>query len=189
MRLIAKLYPVLASRCSRLVRCTADWGASVRRDRLVHVEATDPGVPGPCPPRFGAVAYYFLATFAPSPVDPAWGVEGDATISPGLSQFASRGPRPCSSMMAIPPGWSTVGSRASRRRLSCGARSRPTYRRSSGGSNGTRPIEGPFTGEVHAASFLSSGSDEMRSFLERKQGEQPGLRFRTLPRYEEVVLF
>jgi L-ascorbate metabolism protein UlaG (beta-lactamase superfamily) len=53
----------------------------------------------------------------------------------------------------------------------------------------TGPIEGPFTGEVRAASFLSSGSDETRSFLERKQGEQPGLRFRTLPRYEEVLLF
>ncbi|MBJ21491.1 MAG: MBL fold metallo-hydrolase [bacterium] len=53
----------------------------------------------------------------------------------------------------------------------------------------TGPIEGPFTGEVRAASFLSSGSEETRTFLEEKRARDPQLRFRTLPRYDEVVLF
>jgi L-ascorbate metabolism protein UlaG (beta-lactamase superfamily) len=51
------------------------------------------------------------------------------------------------------------------------------------------PIEGPFTGEVRAASFLSSGIGETRSFLEERLEQSPGLRFRTLPRFDPVVLF
>lgn len=53
----------------------------------------------------------------------------------------------------------------------------------------TAPIEGPFVGEVRAASFLSSGADLTRAFLEAKQAALIGLRYTTLPRYDEVVLF
>lgn len=53
----------------------------------------------------------------------------------------------------------------------------------------TGPIEGPFTGEVRAADFLSSGGDETRAFLESRLEISPRLRFRTLPRYDPVVLF
>lgn len=57
----------------------------------------------------------------------------------------------------------------------------------------TGPIEGPFTGEVRAASILSSGSDETRAFLQQKlessRAKDPRFRFMTLPRYDEVVLF
>jgi len=53
----------------------------------------------------------------------------------------------------------------------------------------TGPIEGPFSGEVRAAAFLSSGGDLTREFLEEKLLENPGMRFTTLPRYDEVVLF
>jgi len=53
----------------------------------------------------------------------------------------------------------------------------------------TGPIEGAFTGEVRAASFLSGGSDETRAFLEAKLEADPALHFKTLPRYDEVVLF
>jgi L-ascorbate metabolism protein UlaG (beta-lactamase superfamily) len=51
------------------------------------------------------------------------------------------------------------------------------------------PIEGPFTGEVRVASFLSSGTDLTLEFLKRMQASQPGLTFTTLPRFDEVVLF
>jgi L-ascorbate metabolism protein UlaG (beta-lactamase superfamily) len=53
----------------------------------------------------------------------------------------------------------------------------------------TGPIEGPFTGEVRALTMLSGGTDETRAFLEGKLSEHPELRFKTLPRYDEVVLF
>ena len=53
----------------------------------------------------------------------------------------------------------------------------------------TGPIEGAFTGEVRAAGFLSSGTDETRAFLEEKLRGDPELQFRTLPRYDEVLLF
>lgn len=53
----------------------------------------------------------------------------------------------------------------------------------------TSPIEGPFLGEVRAAGFLSSGSDETRAFLDDKLAKDPALRFKTLPRYDEVVIF
>ena len=53
----------------------------------------------------------------------------------------------------------------------------------------TGPIEGAFTGEVRAASSLSNGTGETLEFLRAKLAAQPGLRFRTLPRYDEVVLF
>jgi L-ascorbate metabolism protein UlaG (beta-lactamase superfamily) len=53
----------------------------------------------------------------------------------------------------------------------------------------TGPIEGPFTGPVRAAGFLSGGGDETLRFLREKQRENPSLRFETLPRYDEVILY
>ena len=53
----------------------------------------------------------------------------------------------------------------------------------------TAPTSGPFVGEVRAASFLSSGGDMTLEFLEEKLAADPALRFTTLPRYDEVILF
>jgi L-ascorbate metabolism protein UlaG (beta-lactamase superfamily) len=53
----------------------------------------------------------------------------------------------------------------------------------------TGPIEGPFTGPVRAAGFLGGGGEETLGFLLEKQSQDPALRFETLPRYDEVVLF
>ena len=53
----------------------------------------------------------------------------------------------------------------------------------------TGPIEGPFTGPVRAAGFLNGDSDEILSFLLDKERSHPELRFETLPRYDEVVVF
>ena len=53
----------------------------------------------------------------------------------------------------------------------------------------TGPIEGPFTGSVRAMSFLASGSEQTLSFLKGRLAADPELRFTTLPRYDEVVLF
>jgi L-ascorbate metabolism protein UlaG (beta-lactamase superfamily) len=53
----------------------------------------------------------------------------------------------------------------------------------------TGPIEGPFTGPVRAAGFLSTGTQRTREFLQQKQASQPRLRFSTLPRFDEVMLF
>jgi L-ascorbate metabolism protein UlaG (beta-lactamase superfamily) len=53
----------------------------------------------------------------------------------------------------------------------------------------TGPIEGPFEGPVRAAVFLAGRSEDTLAFLKRKEAESPSLRFSTLPRYDEVVLF
>jgi L-ascorbate metabolism protein UlaG (beta-lactamase superfamily) len=53
----------------------------------------------------------------------------------------------------------------------------------------TGPIEGPFTGSVRAAGFMSGGAEDTLAFLREKQRRDPRLRFNTLPRYEAVVLF
>ena len=53
----------------------------------------------------------------------------------------------------------------------------------------TGPIEGPFTGPVRAAGFLSKGADVTLQFLRAKQAAHPDLGFVTLPRYDPVVLF
>ncbi len=53
----------------------------------------------------------------------------------------------------------------------------------------TGPIEGPFTGPVRAAGFLSGGLDAALAFLKAKEAANPEIRFLTLPRYDEVVLF
>ena len=53
----------------------------------------------------------------------------------------------------------------------------------------TAPAQGPFKGQVKAISFLSSDRENTLSFLRHKAVENPALRFNTLPRFEEVVLF
>jgi L-ascorbate metabolism protein UlaG (beta-lactamase superfamily) len=53
----------------------------------------------------------------------------------------------------------------------------------------TGPIDGPFTGPVRAAGFLSKGSDRALGFLREKEAANPDIAFLTLPRYGEVVLF
>jgi L-ascorbate metabolism protein UlaG (beta-lactamase superfamily) len=53
----------------------------------------------------------------------------------------------------------------------------------------TAPIEGPFRGPLNAEAFLAGGLENTLRFLQRKQADNPGLRFNTLPRFDEVVLF
>lgn len=53
----------------------------------------------------------------------------------------------------------------------------------------TGPIEGEFRGPVMLMGFLSSGLENTLLFLKAREAEAPGLRFMTLPRYDEVVLF
>ena len=53
----------------------------------------------------------------------------------------------------------------------------------------TGPIEGPFRGPVRAMGFLAKGTELGREFLRQKSAANPDLEFRTLPRYDEVVLF
>lgn len=53
----------------------------------------------------------------------------------------------------------------------------------------TAPVAGPFRGQVKALAFLSDDREGTLWFLRGKQAAHPGLRFLTLPRFEEVVLF
>jgi len=53
----------------------------------------------------------------------------------------------------------------------------------------TAPAQGPFKGQVKAITFLSSDRENTLSFLRHKAVANPALRFNTLPRFEEVVLF
>ena len=53
----------------------------------------------------------------------------------------------------------------------------------------TGPVEGPFTGPVRAAGFLSKGAHRTLDFLKAKEAADPRLRFVTLPRYDPVVLY
>jgi L-ascorbate metabolism protein UlaG (beta-lactamase superfamily) len=53
----------------------------------------------------------------------------------------------------------------------------------------TAPVAGPFRGQVKALALLSSDREGTLSFLRGKQAAHPELRFNTLPRFEEVVLF
>ena len=48
---------------------------------------------------------------------------------------------------------------------------------------------GPFRGPLNAEAFLAGGLENTLLFLEQKQADNPGLRFNTLPRFDEVVLF
>jgi len=51
------------------------------------------------------------------------------------------------------------------------------------------PIEGPFTGELQAAAFLSAGGDVLLEFLREKLASNPDLEVGTLPRFAPVVIF
>ena len=53
----------------------------------------------------------------------------------------------------------------------------------------TAPVEGPFRGPVQAMAFLAGGLDNTLLFLQHKEAAQPDLRFQTLPRFDEVVLY
>jgi L-ascorbate metabolism protein UlaG (beta-lactamase superfamily) len=53
----------------------------------------------------------------------------------------------------------------------------------------TAPAEGPFRGPVNAEAFLAGGLEDTLSFLQEKEVENPAMRFNTLPRFDEVVLF
>ena len=53
----------------------------------------------------------------------------------------------------------------------------------------TAPIEGPFRGPLNAEALLAGGAENTLAFLRQKQADHPGLRFTTLPRFDEVVLF
>jgi L-ascorbate metabolism protein UlaG (beta-lactamase superfamily) len=53
----------------------------------------------------------------------------------------------------------------------------------------TAPAEGPFRGPVNAEAFLAGGLKNTRLFLAQKAADNPQLRFITLPRFDEVVLF
>jgi len=53
----------------------------------------------------------------------------------------------------------------------------------------TAPAEGPFRGPLNAEAFLAGGLENTRLFLQQKQADNPSLRFLTLPRFDEVVLF
>jgi hypothetical protein len=53
----------------------------------------------------------------------------------------------------------------------------------------TAAVEGPFRGPVKAMSFLSGGLENTLSFMQQKETDNPHLRFNTLPRFDEVVLF
>ena len=53
----------------------------------------------------------------------------------------------------------------------------------------TGPIEGPFLGPVKAMAFLSKDSGQTLAFLQEQAERRSAVRFRTLPRYDEVVLY
>ena len=53
----------------------------------------------------------------------------------------------------------------------------------------TAPAEGPFRGPVNALALLAGGLEETRAFLDEKAAANPEIRFHTLPRFQEVVLF
>ena len=53
----------------------------------------------------------------------------------------------------------------------------------------TGPLDGPFTGEVRIAGFLSAGAEELLAFLKAREAEMEEVSFQTLPRFAPVVLF
>ncbi len=53
----------------------------------------------------------------------------------------------------------------------------------------TGPLDGPFTGEVRIADFISGGTELTLEFLQAKQAANPAMSFQTLPRFSPVVLF
>ncbi len=53
----------------------------------------------------------------------------------------------------------------------------------------TGPLDGPMTGEIRIAGFLSRGADETLAFLKARAAENAAVPFQTLPRFQEVILF
>jgi L-ascorbate metabolism protein UlaG (beta-lactamase superfamily) len=54
----------------------------------------------------------------------------------------------------------------------------------------TGPTTGPFTGPVLASSLVNfSGAKQTLEFLKQKEASHPEIRFSTLPRFDEVILF
>jgi L-ascorbate metabolism protein UlaG (beta-lactamase superfamily) len=53
----------------------------------------------------------------------------------------------------------------------------------------TGPLQGPMTGEVRIAGFLSPGAEAAERFLKAKAADKPELPFATLPRFAPVALF
>lgn len=53
----------------------------------------------------------------------------------------------------------------------------------------TAPATGPFKGQVKLMTLLSDDREPTLAFLRDKQAAHPELRFNTLPRFDEVVLF
>lgn len=53
----------------------------------------------------------------------------------------------------------------------------------------TGPLDGPMTGEVRIAGFLSAGADETLAFLRAKATAKPSVPLQTYPRFDKVLLF
>jgi L-ascorbate metabolism protein UlaG (beta-lactamase superfamily) len=53
----------------------------------------------------------------------------------------------------------------------------------------TAPLAGPFRGPSNAEALLGGDPEDTLRFLQHKQAANPALRFATLPRFDEVVLF
>jgi len=53
----------------------------------------------------------------------------------------------------------------------------------------TGPIEGPFLGSARVMSFMGGDAGLTQAFINDKLSRNPDLRLRTLPRYQEVVLY
>ena len=53
----------------------------------------------------------------------------------------------------------------------------------------TGPLDGPMTGEVRVAGFLSAGAEDTLVFLKGKAAANPDVPLQTLPRFKPVLLF
>ncbi len=53
----------------------------------------------------------------------------------------------------------------------------------------TAPARGPLQGPANVEAFLAGGLENTLTFLQAKAAADPGIRFSTLPRFDEVVLF
>jgi hypothetical protein len=53
----------------------------------------------------------------------------------------------------------------------------------------TGPLAGPFTGQVKLMALIADDRESTLSFLRSKAAANPDMRFSTLPRFDEVVLF
>lgn len=53
----------------------------------------------------------------------------------------------------------------------------------------TAPASGPLRGPVNAEALVAGGLENTLAFLQAKAAANPGIRFNTLPRFDQVVLF